>query len=118
MKAVPNVKTDAEVNTHAQSLAKHLGIPLSTVVNAYLGEFVASGEFRIAREPEVRPEIAHALHQVCVESRDKKYLSPSFKNAADAVAPDTPTSNPLPYLALLGVLTIRIAGIYVRYPKE
>lgn len=45
MKVVLNVKTDKEVKENAQRLAKYMGIPLSTVVNAYLKEFVESGSF-------------------------------------------------------------------------
>jgi len=40
MKTVLNIKTDVEVKERAQALAKHLGIPLSTIVNANLKAFI------------------------------------------------------------------------------
>lgn len=86
MKTVLNVKTDTEVKKRAQELAKHMGIPLSTVVNAYLKEFVSTGEFRISREPELRPEVRKELNKQRVETLARKNLSPAFSNVKDAVA--------------------------------
>ena len=57
MKTVLNVKTDKDVKEKAQALAKHMGIPLSTIVNAHLKAFIASGEFTVTREPQLRPEV-------------------------------------------------------------
>lgn len=39
-KTVINVKTDKDLKNKAQKLAKNLGLPLGTVINAYLREFV------------------------------------------------------------------------------
>ena len=39
-KTVLNVKTDKEVKDQAQQVAKELGVPLSTVVNAFLKQFI------------------------------------------------------------------------------
>ena len=86
MKTVLNVKTDKDVKEKAQALAKHLGVPLSTVVNAYLREFVYTGEFRIAREPGVRPEVQKRILKHAKEAKTGKNLSPAFDNAEDAIA--------------------------------
>lgn len=86
MKTVLNVKTDKEVKEKAQALAKHLGIPLSTVVNAYLREFVFTGEFRLSREPELRPEVQKELLKSYEETKQGKNLSPTFDNVGDAIA--------------------------------
>ena len=86
MKTVLNVKTDTDVKEKAQALAKHLGIPLSTVVNAYLKEFVYTGEFRIAREPELRLEVQKELRKTYADIKAGKNLSPKFTSADDAVA--------------------------------
>jgi len=83
MKTVLNVKTDVEVKKQAQELAKHLGVPLSTVVNAYLKEFVYSGEFRLSREPELRPAVAKRIAKAVKESEEGKGLSPAFSNVDD-----------------------------------
>ena len=84
-KTVLNVKTDKEVKQRAQSLAKHIGVPLSTVVNAYLKEFVSSGEFRIAREPQLKPKVSEELEIAIKEVRAGKNVSPRFKDAEKAI---------------------------------
>ena len=86
MKTVLNVKTDKEIKERAQRLAEHMGIPLSTVVNAYLKEFVNSGEFRLTREPELKPAVAQRLLKQVAEAKNGKNLSPTFTNVNDAVA--------------------------------
>lgn len=86
MKTVLNVKTDSEVKEKAQSLAKHLGIPLSTVVNAYLKEFVTSGSFSVQREPELTPAVKKELVLASADAARKESLSPVFKDAKTAIA--------------------------------
>ncbi len=85
MKTVLNVKTDKDVKERAQQLAKHLGIPLSTIVNALLKAFVESGEFRVTREPELRAEVVLELHTAIKEAMVDKNVSPRFKSTKDAL---------------------------------
>jgi len=86
MKTVLNVKTDPEVKKRAQMLAKHLGIPLSTVVNVYLKEFISSGEFRALREPTLTPRVARELDVMHEDIRKGKNLSPMFTDTKSALA--------------------------------
>ncbi len=86
MKTVLNVKTDKDVKEKAQALAKHLGIPLSTVVNIQLKSFIETGELRISREPELRPEVKKELEAAMKEAREGINMSPRFNNVNDAVA--------------------------------
>ena len=85
MKTVLNVKTDKDVKDRAQALAKHLGIPLSTVVNAHLKSFIESGEFKVTREPELRPAVIKGLNRAIKEVRAGKNMSPRFTTAANAI---------------------------------
>jgi antitoxin component of RelBE/YafQ-DinJ toxin-antitoxin module len=85
MKTILNVKTDVEVKEQAQSLAKHLGVPLSVVVNSYLKEFVRSGEFTLRREPKLRPEVAKRIEKAIAETEAGKNVSPMFKTAKEAM---------------------------------
>ncbi|MAZ56593.1 hypothetical protein CL653_02280 [bacterium] len=39
-----NIKTDKDLKVEAQSVAKELGLPLSTVINAFLRQFVRDKE--------------------------------------------------------------------------
>jgi addiction module RelB/DinJ family antitoxin len=86
MKTVLNVKTDKEVKEQAQALAKHLGVPLSVVVNSYLKEFVRSGEFTLKSEPSLKPAVAKRIEKAITETKDGKNVSPTFTSVDDAVA--------------------------------
>jgi addiction module RelB/DinJ family antitoxin len=85
MKTVLNVKTDKDVKEKAQRLARHLGVPLSTVVNAYLKEFVHVGGINIHREPRLKDSVRKAL-SAQIASASRKNISPSFDNVEDALA--------------------------------
>ena len=86
MKTVLNVKTDVEVKHQAQLLAKHLGVPLSVVVNSYLKEFVRSGEFTLSREPELKPAVAKRIDTAIQDTIEGKNISPAFSTADEAIA--------------------------------
>jgi antitoxin component of RelBE/YafQ-DinJ toxin-antitoxin module len=86
MKTVLNVKTDVEVKEQAQALAKHLGVPLSVVVNSYLKEFVRSGEFTLSREPRLKPAVAKRIQKAITETKAGVGISPTFDNVDDALA--------------------------------
>jgi len=53
------------------------------VVNAYLKEFVHSGEFTLRREPQLRPEVAKRIDAAVAESKAGKNLSPAFTTVED-----------------------------------
>ena len=57
MKTMINIKADKDVKESAQKIAADMGLPLSTVVNAYLKEFIRERAVRFSVEPELRPEI-------------------------------------------------------------
>lgn len=67
MKTMINIKTDVEVKEKAQKIAKELGLPLSTVVNAYLKEFIRERAVRFSIEPQVRPEVGKMLKQASAD---------------------------------------------------
>lgn len=86
MKTVLNVKTDKAVKEQAQQLAKHLGVPLSIVVNSYLKEFIRSGEFTLSSEPRLKPAVAKRLEQAVQDVGNEKEVSPTFNSVDEAVA--------------------------------
>ena len=86
MKTVLSVKTDKDVKDRAQALAKHMGIPLSTVVNIQLKSFIETGELHITREPELRPEIKAELKAAMAKAEAGIGLPPRFKTAKEAIA--------------------------------
>lgn len=56
MKTVLNVKTDKEIKKQAQKIAEEMGLPLSTIVNAYLKEFIQERQITFSAALELRPE--------------------------------------------------------------
>jgi addiction module RelB/DinJ family antitoxin len=84
MKSVLNVKVDDEVKKEAQSLAEELGIPLSTVVNATLREFVASREVTFSALPRLKPELEAELERLEHDIAKGRNLSPEFNDGEAA----------------------------------
>lgn len=53
-KTTITIKTDKKLRDAAKRTAERLGIPLSTVMNAQLAQFVSEGRFEVSLTP--RPE--------------------------------------------------------------
>ena len=84
-KTVINVKVDKEVKRKAKFLAKELGLPLSTIINANLKEFVRSGEVSFSLEPKLKPAIWEQLRKAGVDYRAGKNISPTFSSVKEAI---------------------------------
>lgn len=82
-KVLLNIKTDREVKIEAKKIAKELGVPLSTVVNAYLKEFIREREVRLSLAPHASPRLERLLGRVEQDIKKEKNLSPSFSSARD-----------------------------------
>lgn len=78
-------KTDKEVKIRAQKTAKNLGLPLSTVINAYLKEFIREQKVTFSMEPELRPEVGRMLKKASADFDKGKNISPLFHNVEDAI---------------------------------
>ena len=85
MKTQIIIKADRVVKTQAQKTAKELGLPLSTVINAYLREFIRSQKVTFSMEPELKPEVGRLLKKASADFRKGKNVSPSFDNAQDTL---------------------------------
>ena len=75
-KTLINIKTDTKVKKEAQKIAKELGVPLSTVVNAYLKEFVRERSVRLSLDPQPRPEVAKMLREASEDFKKGRNVSP------------------------------------------
>ena len=85
MKTLINIKTDKEVKDKAQRIAKEIGLPLSTVINAYLKEFIRDREVKLSLEPTLRPKIVKLLRQASMDYKNGKNISPMFPSTKDAL---------------------------------
>lgn len=81
-----NIKADREVKIAAQKTAAELGMPLSTIINAYLKQFTRTKtvHFQVDKgelKASVKRRLAR-LHKDVVAGRN---LSPAFDNVKDAI---------------------------------
>ena len=83
MKTVLNIKTDVEVNKQAQEIARSIGLPLSTVVNAYLKEFIRSKQVTFSAKPQVRPNVEKRFKQASKDYEERKDIYGPFDNVKD-----------------------------------
>jgi len=84
-KTVISVKTDVSVRDRARELAKNIGIPLSTVVNAYLKDFIRNQSITLAATPILRQEVVKEIQQARVDYKKGVNISPKFNSMSEAV---------------------------------
>ncbi len=85
MKTMINIKADRDVKVKAQKIAKSLGMPLSTVINAYLNQFIRTKEVHFSLEGELKPSVKKRLAKLHADVVAGRNLSPTFNNAEDAI---------------------------------
>ena len=72
MKTILNIKTDKKLKRDAQSIAKKIGVPLSTVVNSFLKQLVRDEEVVFsAKEYKITPYLESLVEEARRE-REKK----------------------------------------------
>ncbi|KKR27102.1 MAG: hypothetical protein A3C27_00765 [Candidatus Levybacteria bacterium RIFCSPHIGHO2_02_FULL_39_36] len=82
--AVINIKTEVSTKKQAQRIASELGVSLSSIINAYLKQFVRTRRI----EFDLREEPSDYLLQSLKESQEDikaGRVSPKFTNAEDAI---------------------------------
>ena len=77
-KTTLNIKADVEVKKRAQKTARELGMPLSTVINAYLKQFIRTKEVHFFVEGRLRPEVKKRLDRLQKEALNGGNNSPTF----------------------------------------
>ena len=61
MKTILNIKVDKEEKEKAKQIASQMGVPLSTIINAHLREFIRTREFSVKLDPVLKPEVEKEL---------------------------------------------------------
>lgn len=84
MKTTLHTKIDKDTKEQAQDLAKELGIPLSTIINSQLRQFVREGTFSVSREPKLKESVWKELKKASADAKAGKNVSPAFDNVEDA----------------------------------
>jgi addiction module RelB/DinJ family antitoxin len=83
MKTMINIKADRKVKEKAQRVARELGLPLSTVINAYLRQFIRNKEVHFFIEGELKPSVKRRLDRLQKDVKEGKNLSPVFHSAKE-----------------------------------
>ncbi|MBI2633954.1 MAG: type II toxin-antitoxin system RelB/DinJ family antitoxin [Parcubacteria group bacterium] len=84
-KTTLNIKADMEVKKKAQKVARELGMPLSTVINAYLKQFIRTKEVHFSVEGNLKHEVKRRLDRLQKEALAGKNISPVFDSAEEAI---------------------------------
>jgi addiction module RelB/DinJ family antitoxin len=86
MNTVINFKTEKNIKDQAQKIAKSLGLPLGTIMNNYLREFIQERKVVFTDHPMPNSKTAKELDKILADIKKGKNLSPAFSNAKDAIA--------------------------------
>ena len=81
-KTTINIKADKEIKEKAQKVARDLGMPLSTIINAYLNQFIRTKEVHFYLEGELKPSVKRRLDRLQKDVLRGKNLSPTFSTPA------------------------------------
>ena len=79
-KTVINIKADQNVKRRAQKLAHDLGFSLSTVINAYLKQFIRTKEVHFSIAPSMTEELEQLLGGVERDIKRKRNISNPVSN--------------------------------------
>lgn len=81
MKTILNIKTDKELKTEAQKVAKALGLSLSAVITQQLKNFVKERTVLFTDHPTPNASTRKMLDEALHDVSKKKNLSKSFSTA-------------------------------------
>jgi len=84
MKTTLHTKIDKDIKEKAQILANELGIPISTIINSQLREFVRSGTFQVSREPKLKESVWKEIVKISRDAKKGKNISPKFTDTDEA----------------------------------
>ena len=85
MKTILNVKVDKIEKEKAKKIAAQMGVPLSTIVNAHLREFIRTREFSVKLGPVLKPEVEKELLRMSREYHKNPKSAYSFKSATESI---------------------------------
>ena len=86
MNTVINFKTQKSLKDDARLLAQEIGLPLGTILNHYLRDFVREKRVVFSTHPEPSTATVAELRLMSKDIKAKKNLSPKFKTAKEAMA--------------------------------
>jgi addiction module RelB/DinJ family antitoxin len=85
MTTVISIRLDKDIKTSAQEVAKSAGLSLSTLINAYLRQVVATRRIELYAPEQMTPHLEGLIEKV-EKSINAGNVSKPFKNAKDFIA--------------------------------
>lgn len=82
--AVINIKTEPKVKLKAQKIARQIGVSLSSLINAYLRQFIRTKKVEFDLEEEPSPYLVRMLKR-SEEDIKAGRVSPAFDDIEDAI---------------------------------
>lgn len=86
MKTVINIKADKDIKEEAFKVAKEMGLPLSTIVNAFLKQFIRDRQVTFEAPLVPTKKLAKILEQADKDIKAGKNLSPGFTSTEEMIA--------------------------------
>ena len=77
-KTVINIKADKTVKKQAQHVALRLGVPLSSVINSFLKQFIRTEEVTFSAAPKMTPELEAVISEIERDRKNGKNISGPF----------------------------------------
>jgi addiction module RelB/DinJ family antitoxin len=84
-KTVINIKADKAVKERAQEIAERMGIPLSTVINAFLRQFIRTEEVTFSAAYTMTPKLEAELREINKHRVPGKDVFGPFNTAEEAI---------------------------------
>ena len=79
------LKTDKELKNEASRVAKELGVPLTTVMNAYLRQFVRERQITISLDPTPNKTKLALWESISKEADKEMKTAKRYTNADDLI---------------------------------
>lgn len=86
MKTVINIKSDKKIKEKAQKVAKEMGLPLGTLINAYLRQLIRNEEVYFSSAPRMTKELEETIEEARNDLKVKKNISPVFSTKEELKA--------------------------------
>lgn len=83
MKTIINIKADKKIKKKAQEVAHDLGFPLSTLINAYLKQFIRNKEAFFSLAPRMTSGLEVIIGQARKDIKIKRNVSPPFSSGKE-----------------------------------
>lgn len=78
-----NIKTEKQVKDRANKVAHELGVPLSTVLNAYLRHFIREKDIHFSLAPQMTPELTKIVEEARIDYKKGINISPIFSSGKE-----------------------------------